>query len=298
MKKLLVSLLTLIIAVSCVFCLVGCSEVKDGSKIQKIKIVLEIYDADGTATETDIYAELYLNYAPESTAHIIDLIKKGYYDGTCISNVNSYWLEMGMYKYDENGKLVATDYSDGTVKGEFLNNGLKGNKLTVTKGSIVLKRNYDETGKEGSTSQYNTATSGLIFCLSSSASSTFSKNSYCVLGKVLSDDADDDAEDELEQKSSIDKLYSLIDYKSATDDNDNTVITYYYEKAGEGEVKYYTKWTDEDGEAHYAEGAEVDESKELKDTALEDFEELFDKNKNYFLVVPSVKLVIKSVTLG
>ncbi len=293
MKKLLVSLLTVIVMATCAFAMVGCSDnVKLGSKVEKIKMVVAIYDASGEVKETtDVYMELYLNFAPDSTAHIIKLINEGYYNGTCISNLQSNWLEIGAYEYDDDGNFVKKEYTGDPITGEFVNNGLQGNRLSTTKGSIVFKRNYDDNTQEGS--MYDTAEATMAICFSSSASSTFNANSYCILGLVLSDDANEDAESELEQKSSIEKLSSLIEYKEIEDDDDNTVVTYYYEKTGD----FYTKWTDKEGDEHYASGASIDEENELTGQALEEYKELFSDNKNYFLVVPAVRIEIKSMSV-
>lgn len=293
MKKFLITLLTLIISVSCVFCMTGCTEVENGSKIQRIKMVLEVYDAAGNVTETtDVYAKLYLNFAPKSTAHIIDLIEDGYYNGTCISNINSNWLELGAYEYGTEG-IVKKAYDGKAIEGEFEKNGWTGNTLTIRQGAIVFKREYDG----GNESKYNTATNALAICLSSSASSNFNAKSYCILGMIVSDDADDDADTDLGKKSSIGKLSSLTEYKDMTDDDDNTVVTYYDEVNG----KYYTKWTessDNGSDVHYAEGATVDEAHELTGAAKEDFIDRLSEEANSFLVVPAVKLVIKTVTLS
>lgn len=294
MKKFLVSLLTLIIAVSCVFCMTGCAEVEDGSKIQRVKMVLEVYDAAGNVKETtDVYAKLYLNFAPKSTAHIIDLIKAGYYDGTCISNLNSNWLELGAYEYGTEGTIVKKAYDGKKVEGEFEKNGWTGNTLSIRQGAIVFKREYDG----GNESKYNTATNALAICLSTSASSNFSAKSYCILGMIVSDDADEDADTDLGKKSSIGKLSALTEYKDMEDADKNTVVTYYDEVNG----KYYTKWTEstDNGSAvHYAEGAAVDEAHELTGAAKDALVDRLSDEAHDFLVVPAVKLVIKTVTLS
>ena len=294
MKKLLVSLLTLVVLATCAFTFVGCNDnVKLGSKITKIKTVIEVYDAAGNVTATtDVYMELYLNFAPASTAHIIKLVNDGFFNGTCVSNVNSNWLEIGAYQYNAEGNFEKKNYTYGTVAGEFLNNGINGNKLTTTKGAIVFKRAYDDNKIETEESRYNTAESTMAVCFSSSAASTFNADSYCILGMICSDDADVDASSDLEKKSSIDKLASFAEYKETKVD-DNTVVTYYYET----EKAFYTKWTDEAGSVHYATGAEVNTDNEITGKELEQFNKTFSENKNYFLTVPAVKLVIKSMSV-
>lgn len=291
MKKLLVCLLTAIVAATCAFTFIGCDEIENGSKITRIKIELEVYDASGNVTTTtEVYAKLYLNYAPNSTKQIVDLVNEGFYNGTCISNINSNWLEFGQYVYDENGLLAKKDCGKDPVDGEFPAAGITGNMLTTSKGAIVFKRNYDDATLESS---YDTAKSALAICFSSSAASTFDDFYYCILGKVVDDDADEDADTELEQKSSIEKLQSLTEYKENEDEDGNTVVTYYYET----ENAYYTKWTDEDSNEHYALGTAVDSDNELKGKDLEDYKKLYNDNKDYFLVVPAVKLVIKNVSV-
>lgn len=291
MKKLLVCLLTVIVAATCAFTFIGCDEVENGSKITRIKIELDVYDAAGNVTTTtDVYAKLYLNYAPNSTKRIVDLVNEGFYNGTCISNINSNWLEFGQYAYDESGRLMEKDCGKDPVAGEFPAAGVTGNMLTTSRGAIVFKRNYDDNTLASS---YDTAKSALAICFSASADSTFDDFYYCILGKVLTDDGNEDADTELEKKSSIEKLQSLTEYKDNEDEDGNTVVTYYYEK----ENSYYTKWTDEDSNEHYASGAEVDSDNELKGKVLEDYKKLYNDNKNYFLVVPAVKLVIKNVSV-
>lgn len=294
MKKVLVSLLTVLVAFTCAFSMAGCSDnIKNGSKITTVKMVVEVYDASGSVTATtDVYMELYLNFAPTSTAHIIKLVNDGFFNGTCVSNINSNWMEIGAYQYDTDGKFDKKNYTYGNVIGEFLNNGIQGNKLSVTKGAVVFKRDYDDNRIDTEESKYDTAESTMAICFSSSASSTFDPDSYCVLGMIVSDDADEDASSELEQKSSIDKLASLSEYKEASID-DNTVTTYYYET----EKAFYTKWVDEAGDTHYATGAEVNTDNELTGKDLEQFNKLFSENKNYFLTVPAVKIVIKSMSV-
>lgn len=288
--------MTIVTVFTCAFSFAGCDDyVKNGSNIEVVKMVIDVYDASGEVTATtDVYLEFYLNFAPKSTAQILALIDEGYYDGTCISNINSNWMELGGYKYDDDGNLVAIDDDVDAVEGEFLNNGLKGNRLTTSKGAIIFKRDYDDNTTGDNDSKYDTAKSTMIFCFTSSASTTFDSDYYCILGMVVSDDEDEDASTELEQMSSIDKLASFADY-SEEEADDNTVVTYYYEKAAEGESKYYTKWTDADGDVHYAEGTST-ENDELTGTALENFNTLYEENKNYFLVVPYVKLVVQSMS--
>jgi hypothetical protein len=65
-----------------IFSFTACDEVENGSKIQRIKITLQLDDE-----QVEVEAKLYVNYAPETVAHVISLIEAGYYNGKDVSNV-------------------------------------------------------------------------------------------------------------------------------------------------------------------------------------------------------------------
>ena len=143
MKKRIFSLVVaLVLAVAC-FSLTACGEVKQGSKIQRMKMVLEFRNEKGEVTdEKTVGIELYLNFAPETTKQFMKLAEEGYYDGVCISNVYDKYLEFGEYTGTKAGELTENKKTASTVKGEFEDNGIVGNKLssssTLTRMKILL----------------------------------------------------------------------------------------------------------------------------------------------------------------
>ena len=286
--KNLVKIMALILSLVTIFAFTACNnEIKGGSKIQRMTVVLSYQDASGEEViTTNVGLELYLNYAPETTAHFIALCEAGYYNNVCVSNINNNWLEFGGYKYDSEGNFVENAYTKQPINGEFSKNGWIGNKLSVTQGSLILKRDYDD----GKSSQYDTGKGTIIVCLSSGAASTFSSDRYCVFGMVTSDDANTDAETAVEKKSSIAKLSSLTSFITETVDG-NTVTTWYDEET----KSFFTKWVDEDGDTHYTNSASTD-GEEMEEEAIEEFLDRYNENKNSFLVIPYTQIVIKSIT--
>ena len=129
MKKLFSIILSLALVLS-VCALSGCSgEIKQGSKIQRMILTFGFYDAEDNLVDTkDVQAELYLNFAPETTARFIELAEDGYFDNTCVSDVAAGYFEFGGYEYVD-GKFTAKSFDEQKypqLKGEFYNNGFAG----------------------------------------------------------------------------------------------------------------------------------------------------------------------------
>ncbi len=280
---------TLLIAVMAVS-LTGCSgEIEQGSKIQRMNMVIEYLDAESnTLVEKTVQLKLYLNHAPQTTAHFMELAESGYYNGVCISNVQSSWLEFGGYTYADD-KFTAKEYTGETLKGEFAKNGWTGNPLTTTLGSLIMKHDYPSD--EDKTHVYDTAKATVIITLGSV--STFESSKYCVFGMVCNENSEANANNdgsykEVVDKTSIDIVSDLVDYNEK-----DGVRTYYYEKDG----KFYSSKFDEDeNKTLYYNGTEINEANLIEGTELETFNDNFDKNRNYFLLVPYTKIVIKSIT--
>lgn len=297
----------LLLSVITVFTFTACGElIINGSKITKASVTLEFYNEEGQVEDTKT-ATLYLyqNNAPITVAHVTELIKSGYYDNTCVSHVADTWIEFGAYNYDANGQMVAKDYQgtsyskeeyNGGIKGEFEKNGFANQTLSVSSGALVLKHDYKN---DGEVSKYNTGKATIAVCFSSSTN--FSKSEYAVFGKVVMDDAKKKPADYEDVSDVVDRTYmsSLEIFKSVLslveDENDLGIVTttYYYEKenqvytsvydANNGETDYYKG---------YADGTLLNETEE---EAL--VEKLEGSDANYFLVVPSTRVVIKSVKI-
>lgn len=291
MKKLFSIILSLALVLS-VCALSGCSgEIKQGSKIQRMILKFGFYDAEDNLVDTkDVQAELYLNFAPETTARFIELAEDGYFDNTCVSDVAAGYFEFGGYEYVD-GKFTAKSFDDQKypqLKGEFYNNGFTGNKLTTSAGALVYKHDAVST-KE--TSKYDTAKGTIIVALS--AVGKFNEKDYCVFGKITTDDASDNPSSEADSslvnrsgKSSLGIVSTLSDLIS----NDG-VRTYYYEKEG----VFYTRKV-VDGENFYYLGASVsDDAAALDGEELEKIENLVSDSDPALLTLPYTKVVIKSV---
>lgn len=302
MKKLLTKIICVLLLVSFTVALTACGEIENGSKITRVKLVVSFYDEDGECTDYDIYAKLYENYAPETIAHVKAKIESGYYNGTCISNVSSSYAQFGDYTLNEDGTLNAKDQGSA-IAGEFYKTGWTGNKLSSASGALVLMRDNSVKGDE----KYNTGKATIAVSFSSSA---FDSESYCIFGKLVSDDGDSDSDDEMLQKSSYGKMYTLTERIS--DDNgrrlyyctkyvaDETDDTETYDWEG----KYFT-YIKYDEEYHYFEGIYSSESEiradknavMLSDDEAEAFEDEMSKNGSNFMNIPVLKVIIKSVTI-
>ena len=305
MKKKLLSLLLVAVLAVCALPLTGCSdEIENGSKIQRMVMTLDFYDASGNVVDTkDVQLKLFTTYAPKTTARFIALAEDGYYNGTCVSNVQSGWFEFGGYEYDASGAFVEKSFDEqkyGVLEGEFLKNGVKGNKLTSSSGALIMKHDYALSDDKAS--KYNSAKGTVILALSSV--SKFPADEYCVFGKVVNDDADnnpssDVADSSLTNRSGKTSLGIANTVSSLT--SDNGTRTFYYEK----EKVFYTRTVDDDGDYHYYNGTEATEANEIVDEDdIAELEGLISgsdadgkkvDNACYLLTVPYTKVVIKSI---
>ena len=292
MKKVLSTIISIALVLTMVFALSACSEVEYGSKVQRMKMVLEYKDADGNTVERTVQIKLYTNLAPETTAHFIKLAESGYYDGTCIANLQSGWMEFGGYKYVD-GALTACDKDVETVKGEFAKNGWLNNPLKASNvGALIMKRNYSLDSD--TVSAYDTAKATVI--MTTSTVSKFNSTEYCYFGLVCNDDESytETSDSTTTTKTSLDGLKALA---SNYRENEDGVTVYYYETTGE----YYSmkKYTDDDGTSHtdYYKGLELTEENKLEDEAYDDFNEIKgDSQKSCFLlIVPYTQITIKSI---
>ena len=303
MKKLTKILFTLAVTAVLMFSLTACKEVDKGSKIQRMKIEIEFLDASGAVVDTQTAeAKLYLNFAPKTTEHFMKLAEEGFYDGVTVSHIADNWCEFGAYTRND-GALVKKDYDYGKVEGEFKNNGLGGTRLTVTKGSLIMKRDYDVSDGSDTTPKYDTAQSSVIVMFN--ATDKFSVNNYCVFGMIETEDGEvySSSEEDVDRSdlNSIGKFESIGRLK---EDAEGTK-TYYFEKStslgADSEYasvnsEYYTVSKDSNGTTHYFKGANTNSENELLGDDLELYNELYSKKTNDFLTVPYTEVRIKSIT--
>lgn len=286
MKKFISIIIALALSLTLVLSFSACAEVENGVKIQRMKMTLEYTDADGQSVERTVQLKLYLNNAPKTTARFMELAEKGYYNGVCVSNVQTNWVEFGAYKYVD-GTLTRADGQLETLKGEFSANGWSGNSLLSNKGALIMKRDY--TLDTNTTGVYDSAKSTVIVALGSV--SKFPSSQYCVFGVVCSDDEAYTATSASTTKThpSIDAFSALTELRETSDG----VMTYYNEK----ENAFYATKLDEEGVRRYYLGATIaeDDSNLLEGQAEEQFIKKLDENSTEFLVIPYNTITIKSI---
>ena len=183
MKKNFLKLAVLLIVSALTISATACTYRADGSVIQDVKFDVTYENTAGETVEINSTLKLYKTFAPDTTEHLIKLIKNGFYNDTNIvfDNGGNY-LILGSYKLD-NGiykDIISTD----TVDGEFKKNGFdnQGKLNTATAGTLVMLRDPDTN--KGS-AKYNTATA--TFAIILSASSSLPTDSYTAFGKIDDD---------------------------------------------------------------------------------------------------------------
>lgn len=302
MKKLLRKLVVGLLTVACLAGATACSgEVKNGSKLDYLTVT---FDIDGE--EKSVVFDLYLNFAPGTIDHVKYLVSEGYYTNTVVSNVNKH-IEFGEYeikdgeyvsKYSDNASLsyvsVIKDYAtqdkfigsarnykryfdddnklfDGyAIRGEFEQNGVKNNKLDLSSGALVLKRDIGDKSESSDMNAADTARATLAV--------TFGSDSYyddatafAVIGKVR------DSADVTELKKLLED-----DYKKEDGNIEYRFKGNYYMLKSDG--KYYEK----DARGEYT--VELDDESDI----VEDIND----NSKLLEIVPVKTVTVKSVKIG
>jgi len=115
-----------------------------------------------------IVMELYPEYAPQTVAHFLELVNKGFYDGLTFHRVVDNFMAQG-----GDPKGDGTGGSGTTVKGEFAQNGWAQDTLKFTRGVVGLARGpASDTGDSQFFIMYN-SNAGL-------------DGNYCAFGKIVS----------------------------------------------------------------------------------------------------------------
>ncbi|MBR1867382.1 MAG: hypothetical protein IJ800_02245 [Clostridia bacterium] len=313
MKKIIKGFLAL--ALSSFFALgaAACSGdvVKEGSKIQKCSITLS-YTDDGEVKDRTLGFELYLNFAPATIEHFKYLAENGYFNGSAVSSVSSY-LEFGAFELkdgvytsidDKYSSLVTAEYAkdktigkNGTprytdlfnIVGEFEANGFGGNKLTLSSGALVVKRDYS---KDANNTYYDTGR-GTMAVVFGSGSYFNVASKYAIIGKIVSDDATDDEESSLNFAKTL-----MSDYSS--DDNGNTYYYFGYnsddEELNRKIENYGRQYMKDDDGVYYRLDGNGKYTIELDAKDDDDLIDAFSDNSVYMQVLPYGAITIKSVT--
>ena len=111
--------------------------------------------------------ELYPQFAPETCANFLNLVKDHFYDGLTFHRVVDNFMAQG-------GSSDGQGYkgSDKTIKGEFAANGFTQNTLKHTRGVVSMARSGDP----------NSASSQFFICYGNAASLD---GNYAAFGKVI-----------------------------------------------------------------------------------------------------------------
>lgn len=112
--------------------------------------------------------ELYPQYAPQTVANFVSLVKSGFYNGLTFHRVVDDFMAQGG---DPNGD--GTGGSESYIVGEFSSNGFEGNTLSHTEGVISMARS----------SLPNSASSQFFICY---GDASFLDGNYAAFGKVIS----------------------------------------------------------------------------------------------------------------
>lgn len=300
MKRIICVLTTLVLTFAMVLSLSACGkEIENGSEITRVNFEIEFYNENGEVKNaTTVTAKFYTTFAPKTTAQLIELINKGYYDGVCVSNVSSTYAQFGDYKLNEKGELVP--YGDAkSVDGEFYNNGLSGNRLTMKEGTLFLMHD-----KGQSETAYNSGKATIGVCFSSSA--PFEAENYCLFGQLLSDDGDSSADkDSLERLTSTEKAKKIAD---ALATENNTKVYYVVKDENDDAFSgYYTYFEEDDGTNSYYKGlfteeqlkAENNPAEKLTDEEVTAFQKRVSSTDNKFEYynLPVNKIIIKKASV-
>ncbi len=301
--KLRNKLFILIMAIIMVFSAVGCATIIDGNKITKAVITLDFYGADGEVASTStITIHLYENNAPDTVKHVKKLINDKFYDGICINNVSTNYVELGEYYYNESNKMVKKPYDYGMIDGEFENNGFENQKLEAVAGTIVMK--HDRVTTSTAVDKYDTATSGLMFITNKSSDINF--RDYCVIGKIVESDGDASLSSSSVSADDIDRsdLSSFGIIKSIKDitadkTEDRTVTNYYHAATN----TWYRKVVEYSETTLYKTEEGKQEAEITDEEEKQEFLDLFTgstafKNEYYeYFTVPYQKIVVKTIRI-
>lgn len=157
------------------------------------KITMEVKNPIATMEVENfgtIKIELYPELAPETVANFVTLANRGFYDGLTFHRiVKDFMIQGGDKNGDGSGSASISDLKDDgeekeyTIKGEFIANGVKENKLKFEEGVLGMARSDYTTYSSALAEQsYNSGSSQ--FFIMTKANSALDGN-YTSFGKVI-----------------------------------------------------------------------------------------------------------------
>lgn len=187
MKEKLKNLIWIIVMIALVATIgyVGYGYYKKGTKEVKHPIATMEVENFGT-----VKMELYPEYAPENVSNFIALSNRGFYDGLTFHRiVKDFMVQGGDKEGTGKGSATIKDLKDDgedkkyTIKGEFIANGFKNNKLKFEEGIVGMGRgDYTSYSSSLTEESYNSASSQ-FFIVTKETSSL--NGNYTAFGKVI-----------------------------------------------------------------------------------------------------------------
>ena len=133
-----------IIVLTVIFCLMcACSAQKEVSEEKKVETADRVVTSSGNTIKNtqvifeienygNMVVETYPQYAPETVAQFLTLVKMGYYDGMSIDKINpGFSMEVS-----NKTALSSGEYTD-SITGEFAKNGYS-NDLSLSRGTLAM----------------------------------------------------------------------------------------------------------------------------------------------------------------
>ena len=242
MKKLSLAV-CILLALTLLFSFTACKEIENGVEIKYAKITFQIGEDESNTKQLTFKLYNYV-HGKFSSVETVEALGEAHYKNTVVNTIESSWLSFGGHTFD--GENM-TKKNANTITGQFYANGYSGNNRSVTNGTLLLYRDFNN--KFNNHTAYDSADGTLVIC--TSASSPFSSNDYCVLGNVIAED--------------LETLEELAELRNSSEDDDETLYNYYY-------VGGLAELYGEDDENLIAAGFENEEIKDIKE-----FEEKFLK---------------------
>ena len=186
LKKLFISLMAIVMLLTCTLSLAGC-----GEDIKKLELKFQVYNYEDEVMETHtMHIDLYRHLAPNTVDKIISYVNKGYYNNNVIYVMSEFsnQIMFGDLVF-KNGEIEQNEIKP-QIDGEFKYGGTVGSNLTNQKGSIGLWRTwYAFEGQEGYRSSNAAGTGRATWYMPTESISNYN-DYFCVFAQYDVDDKD------------------------------------------------------------------------------------------------------------
>lgn len=198
MKKNIIFIIAIVLILVLIGYVAASNAMYATTKIQNPIVTMEVENF-GKVT-----IELYPEYAPNTVANFVSLIKEGYYDGLTFHRAVEDFMVQGGDKAGD-----GTGSTEKTIVGEFIENGFEKNTLRHDRGVIAMARaDYSYYGY--TTEGYNSAFSQFFIM---TKDNTNINGMYAAFGKVI---------EGMEVIDAIAKVESIQEKDTTTTDKEKT----------------------------------------------------------------------------